>query len=102
MKSLGNRSLFRFTAWFNTFVDTPYSSAKSASTMTLWPRITRIVFLIRSRDTSALMLPPRDVRQSMKLHGDTVFIPNSQDVRLRNGCISDWLSNAAKVNIEAR
>ena len=38
----------------------------------------------------------------MKLYGDTVFIPNSQDVRLRNGCISDWLLNAAKVNVEAK
>ena len=38
----------------------------------------------------------------MKLHGHTVFIPKFQDVWLRNGCISDWLSNAVKVNIGAR
>jgi hypothetical protein len=38
----------------------------------------------------------------MTLHGDTVFIPKFQDLRVRNGCISDWLSNAVRVNIGVR
>ena len=64
--------------------------------------MTRIVCSIRWRGISALTLPPCYVCSSMTLHGDTVFIPKFQDLRVRNGCISDWLSNAVRVNIGAR
>src|SRR5690242_4977165 len=64
--------------------------------------MTRIVCSIRWRGISAPIFPPREVRPSMTLHGDTVFIPKFQDLRVRNGCISDWLSNAVRVNIGAR
>jgi hypothetical protein len=33
----------RFTAWFNTFVDTPYSLARSVSRMTFSPRIVKMI-----------------------------------------------------------
>jgi hypothetical protein len=62
----------------------------------------KIICSIRLRGINTLIIHLRDVHSSMRLHGDTVFIPNSQDVRLRNGCISDWLSNAVNVNIRAR
>ena len=42
MKSSGNRFRFRRTAWFSTFVWTPYICDKSLSRMTLWPRIRSI------------------------------------------------------------
>ncbi len=34
MKSSGNRTAFRFTAWFSTLTSTPYIAARSASRMT--------------------------------------------------------------------
>jgi hypothetical protein len=48
----------------------------------------------------ALMLPPCDVRQCMKLHGDTVFIPKNQEMKFVNGCIINWLEMEVKVNGE--
>jgi hypothetical protein len=60
-----------------------------------------MVCSIRSR-TSALMLPPRPVRLPMKLQGDTVFIPENQAMRLRNGCIYNRLESEVRVNVEAR
>ena len=38
IKSSGKRSAFRVTAWLNAFVGTPYSSAKSKSSITFWLR----------------------------------------------------------------
>jgi len=46
------------------------------------------------------MLPPCDVRQCMKLHGDTVFIPKNQEMKFVNGCIINWLEMEVKVNGE--
>jgi hypothetical protein len=48
MKSSGNRSAFRLTAWLSAFVGTSYSFARSASIITRWPRIVRIRVSIRS------------------------------------------------------
>ena len=42
MKSAGNRSALRFTAWFRTLVPTPYREASCASSSTRWPRRTRM------------------------------------------------------------
>ena len=42
MKSGGKRRMFRRTAWLRTLVPTPYSSARSRSSITFWPRISRI------------------------------------------------------------
>jgi hypothetical protein len=42
-KSGGKRCTLRFTAWFNTFVDTPYSLARSASRMIFSPRIVKMI-----------------------------------------------------------
>lgn len=39
MKSVGNRSRFRRTAWLSTRVGTSYNSATSLSSMTFEPRI---------------------------------------------------------------
>lgn len=47
------------------------------------------------------MLPPRDVRPSMRLHGDTVFIPENQETRLQNCCISIQLEKEVRVNVES-
>ena len=40
MKSSGKRSMLRCTCWFRRFVSTPYSRAKSRSSMTCLPRMT--------------------------------------------------------------
>ena len=45
MKSSGNLSGFLATAWFKTFVSTPYSSARSLSSITLCPRRKIILFI---------------------------------------------------------
>jgi len=42
VKSSGNRSAFRLTAWLSALVATPYRSARSASRMILWPRMARM------------------------------------------------------------
>src|SRR5258708_467563 len=42
MKSSGNRSALRLTAWFRTLVVAPYSTARSESKMTLSPRTLRM------------------------------------------------------------
>ena len=47
-------------------------------------------------------IPLRDVRRSMKLHGDTVFIHENQEMSLENGCIINWLDGEVRVNVEAR
>jgi len=36
----------------------------------------------------------------MRLHGDTVFIPENQEKKLLNGCISNVLASKLKVNNE--
>ena len=48
IKSDGKRMIFRATAWFNTRVSTPYSSARSSSSITLWSRITYILLITTS------------------------------------------------------
>ena len=35
--------MFRRTAWLKTFVSTPYKVAKSASSITFWPRMMRML-----------------------------------------------------------
>ena len=42
MKSWGKRARFRFAAWLRTRVETPYNAARSASSITRYPRIDRI------------------------------------------------------------
>jgi hypothetical protein len=42
MKSSGNRSTLRRTAWLRVLVSTWYSAAKPVSRMTFWPRMTRM------------------------------------------------------------
>jgi hypothetical protein len=48
MKSSGKRSGLRLTCSFRRFVGTPYNSAGSASSMTFWPRTSRIRWVIIS------------------------------------------------------
>ena len=52
MKSGGNRSWLRLTAWLKAFVVTPYNAARFTSRMTLCPRIKRIEFSILSAGTT--------------------------------------------------
>ncbi len=51
IKSAGNRSIFRLTALFNCFVSISYSSARSRSSITFWPRIRSILPVIFSMGT---------------------------------------------------
>ena len=52
MKSGGNRSRLRLTAWLKAFVVTPYNAARFTSSMTLCPWIKRIEFSILSAGTT--------------------------------------------------
>jgi hypothetical protein len=36
----------------------------------------------------------------MKLHGDTGFVPENQEMRFGNGCIINWLDGIVEVNSE--
>ena len=58
MKSSGNLSILRFTAWLRTRVSTPYNRAKSLSSITCWPRMTWIRLSIGSN--GELLLPFTD------------------------------------------
>ena len=46
------------------------------------------------------MLSPRDVRLSMRLHGDTGFVLKNQQARLINCCIINVLDNKLNVDCE--
>src|SRR3989442_1690377 len=48
MKCSGKRSRLRFTCSFNRFVVTPYRTARSRSSITRWPRTTKMECSIRS------------------------------------------------------
>src|SRR3954454_11362514 len=52
MKSDGKRARLRCTAWFSVRTSTRYKSARSVSSMTLWPRRTTIARLTRAAATT--------------------------------------------------
>ena len=56
IKSIGNLSIFRRTACFKTRVSTSYSLAKSMSSMTFFPLISRMLFLMISNSIRDLIL----------------------------------------------
>src|SRR3954466_14820754 len=58
MKSDGKRARLRCTAWFSVRTSTRYKSARSVSSMTLWPRRTTIARLTRAAATTTRL---RDV-----------------------------------------
>ena len=62
----------------------------------------KIVRSTRWLDTSALMPLPRDAHLPMRLHGNTVFIPENQEKRAPNGCIIDWLDREVRVEVDVR
>ena len=65
MKSAGKRSTFRFTAWTKARVSTPYSSARSASSITRCPRMLRIRAGIPPGNQTALIIhQPARLRQA--------------------------------------
>jgi len=74
MKSSGNLSMLRLTAWISARVSTSYKWAKSASRITLCPRRTRIACSICSAGTrifSTIRSRIRCMRKSIAAHGIT-------------------------------
>src|SRR2546430_3127486 len=68
MKSDGNRSRLRRTALFRFPVVTPYKGAKSKSSSTFSPRITRMTCATCRIKTSSLLMAPPSRKQSRHLH----------------------------------
>ncbi len=60
MKSDGKRSELRLTALLRFPVVTPYNTAKSESSSTLWPRIQRIDCAMRSIGMISLLIDSRE------------------------------------------
>src|SRR5689334_15685389 len=81
MKSRGKRFAFRLTAWFKAFVGTLYNAARSASIITLWLRIVKIM------DSSGLSyFTTRSYRYSERLGASVPPLANGFD----QGACSGW------------